>query len=89
LTWESTKTSSTFTNMAANTPAGDWSMIGISIGWDGTDNNGGMACIYTFGVSEVFSCFYNLPINYLTDLSTSSTFDFEFLKGSTGTVSEI
>ena len=64
-------------------------MIGVSIGWDGTNNNGGMACIYTFGNSEVFNCFYNLLINFATDLNNATTFDFEFLKGSSGTVSEV
>jgi len=90
LTWASTSTASTFTGMATNTPVGTWSMIGVSVGWDGTTgNNGGMACMYTFGASEVSNCFYNLTINLATDLSTSASYNFEFLKGSTGTVSEV
>lgn len=79
LTWLSTSSSSTFAGMASNTPSNSWSMIGVSIGWDGTDNNGGMACVYTFGTTELYNCNYNIAINYLTDLSNSSTYTFEYL----------
>lgn len=75
--------------MALNTPLNSWSMIGVSIGWDGTDNNGGMACIYTFGTAELFNCFYNIAINYESDLSNSSLYTFEFLQGSSGIVTEV
>lgn len=75
--------------MASNTPSNSWSMIGVSIGWDGSDNNGGMACIYTFGSAEVFNCFYNIAINYVSDLSNTSSYSFEYLEGSSGLVSEV
>lgn len=79
LTWLSTSSVLTFTDMASNTPSNSWSMIGVSIGWDGNGNNGGMACVYTFGTAELFNCYYRIAINYLTDLSNSNTYTFEYL----------
>lgn len=90
LTWASTSTVSTFAGMASNTQVGGWSFIGISVGWDGqNNNNGGMACIYTFSAAEVFNCFYNLTINMASDLLNTTTYDFEILAGSSGTIGEV
>ena len=49
-----------------------------------------MACIYTYGYSEVYNCFYNLYIILGIDfLNISDIYVFEFLGGSSGTVSEV
>jgi len=65
-----------------------WSFIGFSIGWDGLDRKGGMACLYSYGVKELSSCFYGIEIN-LKQFDPKEEFEIELFKGIKGVVQEI
>jgi hypothetical protein len=77
-----------FTGIASNTPATGWVFVAIAIGWDGTDVNGGMACISSKGTALTSVCLYDKNMGNIANWDPTATFEVEVAQGSATTIKE-